>query len=63
MWWAVRSLARRQVASKAEYSEVFHGKTAAQWAQHHGLQHLARELGYYVSGRRGQLPTNLEHAA
>jgi hypothetical protein len=49
-WWAVRNLARRHAAVIAEYSEVFHGKTAAQWAQHHGLPNLAKELEYYVSG-------------
>jgi hypothetical protein len=51
MWWAVRNLARRQAADTAEYSEVFHGKTAAEWAQHHGLPNLSRELAYYVSAR------------
>jgi hypothetical protein len=50
MWWAVRNLARRRAASLAEYQEVFHGKTAAQWAQHYGLPNLSRELEYYVSG-------------
>jgi hypothetical protein len=51
MWWAVRNLVRRYKASEAEYSEVFHGKTAAQWALHHGLAKLSSELEYYVSGR------------
>jgi predicted RNase H-like nuclease len=43
-----------------EYSEVFHGKTAAQWAQHHGLVNLAREIDYYVSGRDNLRSTLLE---
>jgi hypothetical protein len=50
MWWAVRNLARRQAARLDEYKEVFHGKTAAQWALHHGLPNLSRELEYYVRG-------------
>jgi hypothetical protein len=48
MWWAVRNLARHNAASLAEYQEVFHGKTAAQWAQHYGLPDLSREIEYYV---------------
>jgi hypothetical protein len=50
-WCAVRNLIRRHVPSKAEYTEVFLGKTVAQWAEHHGLPELAREINYYVSPR------------
>jgi hypothetical protein len=52
MWWAVRNLIRRHVPNDAEYTEVFHGKTAAQWASHHGVPHLSREITYYVSPRQ-----------
>jgi hypothetical protein len=62
MWWAVRNLARRQAASPAEYEEVFHGKTAAQWARYYGLSSLSKELEYYVSARHIR-PTDLRPLA
>jgi hypothetical protein len=53
MWWAVRNLVRRHAVNTLEYwyGNVYYGKTAAQWAHHHGLPNLSRELEYYVSGR------------
>jgi hypothetical protein len=48
--WAVRNLDHRQAACMVEYLEVFHGKTSAQCARHHGFPGLPQELEYYMSG-------------
>jgi hypothetical protein len=60
MWWAVRNLARRHAADKAEYSEVYHGKTAAEWAEHNGLPNLSKELEYYVRSKSRSTDHGLE---
>jgi hypothetical protein len=62
MWWAVRSLARRHAARRDEYDQFYHYKTAAGWAQHHGLPNLSSELKYYVSGRHDLCSANVTHA-
>ena len=47
MWWAVKNLARRKVVPEDEMLQKYQGKNAIEWAEHHGKQGMAKEIGYY----------------
>jgi hypothetical protein len=47
-WAPLQNLCRRRVVKKDEVDEKHEGKTAVEWARHHGEHGLARELEYLL---------------
>ncbi len=48
-WFAVLNVVRRRIVPADEFAQEHCGKTAAEWADHHGKEHIADELRFYVS--------------
>jgi hypothetical protein len=47
-WAPLQNLCRRYKVKEEEVNEKYNGKTAFQWALHHGELGLARELAYLL---------------